>query len=140
MSKEGVRIDPKRVMGIDNISPPKNVKGIQSFFGQVNFLRRFVTNFVEICIPISKMLKKGEKFEWSEDSIDSFKKIKGEIKDAPILRTHNFGKPMQIFSFASYHTVAAVLLQKNSEGYEQPISFFSKSLQVVELKYDITKK
>ena len=47
---------------------------------------------------------------------------------------------MHIFSFASFHTIAAVLLQKNEEGFEQPIAFFSKSLQAAELKYDITKK
>lgn len=47
---------------------------------------------------------------------------------------------MHIFSFASFHIVAVVLLQKNEEGFEQPIAFFSKSLQAVELKYDITEK
>ena len=30
-----------------------------------------------------------------------------------------------------------MLLQKNEEGHEQPISFFSKALRDVELKYDI---
>lgn len=52
VSKSGVRIDPERVATIDKISQPKNVKGIQSFFGQINFLRRFVTNFAEISRPI----------------------------------------------------------------------------------------
>jgi hypothetical protein len=33
-----------------------------------------------------------------------------------------------------------VLLQKNQEGHEKPISFFSKSLQDVEMKYDILEK
>jgi hypothetical protein len=28
-------------------------------------------------------------------------------------------------------------LQKNSEGFEQPIAFFNKALQDAELKYDI---
>ena len=47
---------------------------------------------------------------------------------------------MHIFSFASFHTVAAVLLQKNENGHEQHIAFFSKSLQPIELKYDINEK
>lgn len=85
VSKEGVRIDPERVMEIDKLSPPKNVKRIQSFFGQVKFFRRFVTNFAEICIPISRMLKKGAKFEWCEEANESFRKIMGAIKDAPVL-------------------------------------------------------
>jgi hypothetical protein len=33
-----------------------------------------------------------------------------------------------------------VLLQKNDEGFEHPITFFSKSLRDVELRYDILEK
>jgi hypothetical protein len=33
-----------------------------------------------------------------------------------------------------------MLLQKNNEGFKQPINFFSKSLRDDELKYDILKK
>ena len=67
VSKDGVRIDPKRAMAIDKVPKLKNVKGIQSFFGQVNFSRRFVTNFAEISRPISKMLKKGEEVKWDNE-------------------------------------------------------------------------
>ena len=45
-----------------------------------------------------------------------------------------------IFSFASPHTIAGVLLQKNDEGYEQPIAFFSQVLRDAELKYNILEK
>ena len=45
MSKDGVKIDPKRVAFIDKVTKPKSVNGIQYFFGQVNCLRRFVTIF-----------------------------------------------------------------------------------------------
>ena len=72
MSKDGVRIDPERVMAIDKIPKPKNVKGIQSFFGHINFLRRFVTNFAEINRPISKMLKKGKEIKWDDEPSKAF--------------------------------------------------------------------
>lgn len=52
----------------------------------------------------------------------------------------NYTKPMHVFSFASFHTVDAVLLQKNKDGFGQPIAFFGKYLQAVELKYDINEK
>jgi hypothetical protein len=45
-----------------------------------------------------------------------------------------------IFSFASDNTIAIVLLQRNEQGYEQPISFFSKTLRDSELKYDLIEK
>ena len=86
------------------------------------------------------MLKKGEEVKWDSDPSRAFDEIKEAIRDAPILRTLDYTKPMHIFSFASFHTVAAMLLQKNEEGFEQPITFFRKSLQEKKLKYYITKK
>lgn len=59
VGKHGVRIDPERVDAIDQIQKPKSIKGIQSFFRHINFLRRFVTKFAEISRPISRMPKKG---------------------------------------------------------------------------------
>jgi hypothetical protein len=37
-------------------------------------------------------------------------------------------------------TVAAVLLQKNDQGREQPIAFYSKALRDAELRYEIMEK
>ena len=45
VSKEGVRIDLERVKSSDNIKVPKIVKTIQSFFGQINFVRIFESIF-----------------------------------------------------------------------------------------------
>ena len=77
------------------------------------------------------MLKKGEEVKWDDNPSKAFQEIKKAIKNAPILRAPDYAKLMHIFSFASFHTVAVVLLQRNEEGYEQPIAFFSKSLQEI---------
>ena len=45
-----------------------------------------------------------------------------------------------IFYFASSDTLVVVLLQKNTEGLEQPISFFSRALRDAEMRYDIMEK
>lgn len=66
--------------------------------------------------------------------------IKRETNEAPILKSLDFSKPFQIFSFASFHAVVVVMLQKNKEGFEQPNVFFSKSLQATESKYDMVEK
>lgn len=83
ISKVGVKIDPERVAEIDKFPKPKHVKGIQLFFGQVNFLRRFITKFVEISRPISKMLKKGAVIRWEGEPSVSFQEIKDAIKKFP---------------------------------------------------------
>ena len=110
VGKHGIRMDLERVEAINKIQKPKSVKGIQSFFGQINFLRRFITNFAEISRPISKMLKMGLEIKWDRDPSVAFHRVKQAIKDAPILRVPNYGKPMHIFSFSSFHTIVVVLL------------------------------
>jgi hypothetical protein len=57
-----------------------------------------------------------------------------------VLVSPDYTNEFLIFSFASEYTIATMLLQKNEEGFEQPISFFSKILRDVELKYDILEK
>ena len=51
-----------------------------------------------------------------------------------------FDRDFILFSFTSEHTIAAVLLQKNDQCYEQPIVFFSKALRDAPLKYNIMEK
>ena len=62
ISKRGIKIDPERVAIIQQIGLPRNKKEIQSFLGKVNFLRRFITNFVEVVKYINSMLKKDNTF------------------------------------------------------------------------------
>lgn len=52
----------------------------------------------------------------------------------------DFTKDFIIFSFASEHTIATILLQKNSEGFEKTIAFFRKYLRDTSLKYNIIEK
>jgi len=40
VSKDGVKMDPERVEAIRQVTLPTNVKGVQSFLGKVNFVRR----------------------------------------------------------------------------------------------------
>ena len=60
--------------------------------------------------------------------------------EAPTLISPDYNKSFYIFSFASYDIVATVLLQKDDEGLDHPIAFFSKTLRDAELKYDPIEK
>ena len=86
------------------------------------------------------MLKKGHEIKWKTESKKDFKEIKRAISEVLVLVSPKFNKDFLIFSYASEHTIAAVLLQKNNENMEKPIAFFSKMLRDGELKYDIMEK
>ena len=54
--------------------------------------------------------------------------------------TPSFTKDFQIYYFASENTIAGILLQKNDERLEQPITFYSKTLRDAPLRYTIMEK
>jgi hypothetical protein len=140
VSAEGVRIDPSRVEAIKTLSLPRSKKEVQAFLGRINFLRRFVSNFAELVKHITAMLKKGNELKWTTKPRESFVQIKKALTEALVLVSPDYSKDFLIFSFASFDTVAAVLLQRNEEGREQPISFFIKALRDAEVRYEIMEK
>ena len=86
------------------------------------------------------MLKKDSVIEWTTEEKVAFDDTKKVISQALVLTNPNIAKDFLIFTFASEHTIARVLLQKNSEGQEQPIVFYSNTLGGSELKYNIMEK
>lgn len=107
---QGVKIDPKQVKSISHIPLPKNKKEVQAFFGRINFLRRFIPNYVEIVKGIIDMIKKGNEVKRSPTPRDYFSRIKEALDEAPILVSLDYSTPLYIIAFSSMHTIAIVLL------------------------------
>ena len=63
---EGVSVDPQKIEAIVNWKPPTNVFEVHSFLGLVGYYRKFVEGFSKIATPLTNLLKKDQKFEWSD--------------------------------------------------------------------------
>eukprot|EP00253_Pinus_taeda_P018260 PITA_18260 len=134
VSAAGVNIDLERVKAIQSLFVPRSKKDIQSFLGKINFVRRFIPNFVELVKHITSMLRKGSKIKWTDAARRSFEAIERVIMEAHTLISSDYSKAFHIFSFASRNTLATVLLQTNGEVSEHPVSFFNKTLRDAELR------
>eukprot|EP00253_Pinus_taeda_P036277 PITA_36277 len=86
------------------------------------------------------MLKKDTKVRWSLKAKQAFESIKVALTQTHVLTSPQFDRDFIIFSFASEHTIAAVLLQKDDQGNEKPIAFFSRALRDAPLKFQIMEK
>ena len=119
---------------------PRNIKELQAFLGKINFLRRFIPNLAELIRLLNNMLKKDSKVKWTVEANQAFEGIKLALTQTPVLTNPQFDREFIIFSFASQHTIADVLLQKDDQGNEKPIAFFSRALRDAPLKYQIMEK
>ena len=66
MSKDGIAVDPEKVSAMTDWELPKNVGEIRSFLPLVGYHRRFIENFSKIAKPMTELLKKDKKYEWTE--------------------------------------------------------------------------
>ena len=66
VSAEGIRVDPQKIEVVLDWKPPKTVSEIRSFLGLAWYYRRFVEGFSLIAAPLTKLLRKGVLFNWTD--------------------------------------------------------------------------
>jgi hypothetical protein len=85
ISQVVIRIDPERIKAIAQLPLPHNKKAMQSFFGEINFVRKFTPDFAETIKPLQKMIRKDVEFKWDDERMKAFSNIKTAISQAPML-------------------------------------------------------
>ena len=56
VSKEEIRVDPKKIEVVVEWKPPRNVTKVRSFLGLAGYYRRFVKGFSMIAAPMTRLL------------------------------------------------------------------------------------
>ena len=110
--------------------PPRNVTEVRSFLGLAGYYRRFVKGFSITAAPMTKLLQKNVKDEWSEKCQRSFDKLKEFLTEAPVLTQSTCGREYVIFSDASLNGLGCDLMQ---EG--KVVAYASRQLKPHEKNY-----
>ncbi|GJS83958.1 retrotransposon protein, putative, ty3-gypsy subclass [Tanacetum coccineum] len=94
-------MDPAKVEAITKWPRPTSVTEVRSFLGLAGYYRRFVEGFSRLALPLTKLMRKGEKFVWNEEREKSFEELKQRLVSAPILTLPSGSGGFQIYSDAS---------------------------------------
>ncbi|KAG8496286.1 hypothetical protein CXB51_007463 [Gossypium anomalum] len=112
VSGDGIRVDPSKISAFIDWKPPKNVTEVRSFLGLAGYYRRFVNGFSIIAAPMTRLLRKDVKFEWTEECQQSFEELKKLLTEAPVLVQPESGKEFVVYSDASLNGLGCVLMQE----------------------------
>nr|GFC84222.1 putative reverse transcriptase domain-containing protein [Tanacetum cinerariifolium] len=110
VSADGITMDPAKVKAITKWPRPKIVTEIRSFLGLEGYYRRFVEGFSRMALPLTKLMRKGEKFIWDEEREKSFEELKKRLVSTPILTLPSGSSGFQIYSDASKKVLGCVLM------------------------------
>lgn len=139
VNRQGLSVDPEKVNAILRIQTPTTVKQVRSLLGLIGWYRRFIPNFAELVTPLTNLLKKNNRFEWTKKCAKSFDSVRNLLVSAPILSCPNFNKPFVVQTDASAYGLGAVLPQKYEDG-DRVISYLSRGLTRQERNYSTTER
>nr|GEV03366.1 putative reverse transcriptase domain-containing protein [Tanacetum cinerariifolium] len=73
--KLGIHVYPAKIESIKYWSSPKTPTEIRQFLGLAGYYRRFIEGCSKIAKPMTKLTKKGIKFDWDEKEENAFQLI-----------------------------------------------------------------
>lgn len=89
--------------------------------------------------PLQSLLKKHQKFVWTNKEQKALDNIKDKMTKAPIMRCPDFSLPFFLQTDASDSGLGAVLFQRVDDK-EQVIAYCSRTLRPAEKNYTTTEK
>lgn len=137
---QGVRMDPEKVRAIQEWEAPVSVKGVQSFLGFANFYRRFIKSYSQLTKPMTDLVRKDQKFVWTDDAEQAFQKLKKIFVSAPLLVRFDHTRETVVETDASGWCIGGTLMQADDEGFLRPYAFYSKKMSPAECNYPIYDK
>ena len=69
-------MDSSKLKGIQDWPTPTTVKQVKAFLGFGNFYQQFIWHFSELARPLNDLLKKDQRFEWTDDCQKAFDELK----------------------------------------------------------------
>jgi len=86
------------------------------------------------------MVKKDQKWNWTEKQEEAFKRLKERFTKEPVLVALDLDKKMRMEVDVSDYAMKGVLSMECEDGLWRSVAFLSKSLNKTERNYEIHDK
>ncbi|WVZ80113.1 hypothetical protein U9M48_027616 [Paspalum notatum var. saurae] len=101
ISNGGIAVDQSKVSEVQNWKIAGNVKDIRSFLGLAGYYRHFIEGFSKIAKPMTALLEKNIKFQWTSACQKAFEELKKRLTTTPVLTFPDMHKPFSVYCDAS---------------------------------------
>jgi transposase InsO family protein len=130
LTKDGLKVDPKKVEAVQKMTTPQNPIEMMRFLGMVQYCAKFLPRLSEVTEPLRRLTDKDAEWKWDNDHEIAFEKVKKMMTTTPVLAYYDSKKEVVIQCDASQSGIGAVLMQ---EG--RPVHFSSRAMTQTETRY-----
>ncbi|XP_071912133.1 uncharacterized protein [Coffea arabica] len=138
VSRRGIEANPNKVKAIQKMSSPSSPRDVQRLTGKLAAMNRFLSQSAAKVLPFFKVLKKTDKFSWTEMCQQAFEQIKEYLHYLPTLTSQQAGEMLYLYLSAAEEVVSAVLIQDN--GTQVSVYYVSRVLRGAETRYTQAEK
>jgi predicted transcriptional regulator len=122
ISQRGIKVNPEKIKAILNINRSTCLKDIQRLTGCVVIVSRFVSRLGEKGLPLYKLLKKADKFTWTDATDAALKQLTEILSSVPILAAPEPGEPLLIYLAETNRVIIIIVVVERKEpGYEHGV-------------------
>jgi len=138
--QEGIKMEEEKMKGVLDWLTPKCVKDVQKFLGLANYYCRFIEGIASIARPLHDMVRKDQKWNWTEKQEKVFRELKERFTKELVLAAPDLDKKMRMEVDISDYAIGGVLSMECKDKLWRPVAFLSKSLNETERNYEIHDK
>jgi hypothetical protein len=140
LSSNGAATDPEKVKAIQEFPVPKTAKHLRAILGLCGYYRRFSDRYSDSVVPLTRLLRKGARWQWTAVERGAFDKTKELFLDTVLLKFPDFSKTFYLQTDGSGVALGVELYQLVDDGEHGVIGFASRILRGPELMYTLTEK
>ncbi|KAL0345856.1 UNVERIFIED_CONTAM: Transposon Ty3-I Gag-Pol polyprotein [Sesamum radiatum] len=128
-------MDSRKVKAVTDWAIPSRMTKLHSFLVLLIITGDSSRIIPEIVNPLTDLLKKYQKWEWTIACDDAFRLLKQAISSQPVLKLPQFDRPFEVQVDASDRALGGVLVQD-----KHPVAFESRKLKDAEMRYSAHEK
>jgi hypothetical protein len=133
ISHRRIEVNPEKIKAILDISRPNDLKDVQRLTGCVEAVSRFISRLGKKALPLYKLMKKPDKFVWTNEADAALKDLKRVLSTAPVLAAPEDEEPMLLYMATTNRVVSIVIVVECKEeaqeyGVQIPVYYISKVL------------
>ena len=137
-----VEPETSKIHAVESFPKPHTKREVRAFLGLTGYYRRFIPDFASIAAPLSDLTKKQcpNVVKWDTRCEEAFHQLKQSLCSSPVIHSPDFTKEFVLQTDASERGVGAVLSQRDKDGEEHPVAYFSRKLLPREERYSTVEK